>query len=98
MKHQGYFTRALQANDPRYARVFGKLGYSRSDLSADQQDEPAAPADPAAPPAPAAPEEASADLTALREQYHAALGKKPFHGWDAAELTKRIAEAGQAKD
>lgn len=79
MKHQGYYTRALQANDPRYARVFGKLGYSRSDLSAEH---------PAAPPAPA-----PDDLTALREQYQTKVGKKPYHGWDADELRKRIAEA-----
>lgn len=78
MKHQGYFTRALQANDPRFARVFGKLGYSRSDLAA---GEPA--------PTPAA----SDDLSALREQYHTVVGKKPYHGWDAGELRKRIAEA-----
>lgn len=86
MKHQGYFTRALQANDPRYARVFGKLGYSRSDLSADPQAEP--PADPAP---------AADDLAALREQYQAAVGKKPYHGWDADELRKRIAEADTAE-
>lgn len=79
MKHQGYFTRALRANDPRYARVFGKLGYGRSDLVAEE---------PAVPPAPAAD-----DLTALREQYQAVVGKKPYHGWDADELRKRIAEA-----
>ncbi len=82
MKHQGYFTRALQANDPRYARVFGKLGYSRSDLSADAQPEPAAEAD---------------DLSALREQYQTVVGKKPYHAWEADELRKRIAEAGQAQ-
>lgn len=35
MKHQGYFTRALKARDPRYARIFGKLGYSTADLVAD---------------------------------------------------------------
>lgn len=27
MKHQGYLNRALQSRDPRYARIFGKLGY-----------------------------------------------------------------------
>jgi hypothetical protein len=32
MKHQGYFTRALKARDPRFARIFGKLGYSTTDL------------------------------------------------------------------
>lgn len=82
MKHQGYFTRALQANDPRYARVFGKLGYSRSDMTADDGAPPIAHVD---------------DLAALREQYQAAVNKKPYHGWDADELRKRIAEAGTAQ-
>lgn len=27
MKHQNYLNRALQSRDPRYARIFGKLGY-----------------------------------------------------------------------
>lgn len=34
MKHQAYFTRALKANDRRYARVFEKLGYRTTDLVA----------------------------------------------------------------
>lgn len=34
MKHQGYYTRALKARDPRYARIFGKLGYSTEQLVA----------------------------------------------------------------
>lgn len=82
MKHQGYYTRALQANDPRFARVFDKMGYGRSDISADQQAVPPAPAD---------------DLSALRDQYQAVVGKKPYHGWDADELRKRIAEADKAE-
>lgn len=82
MKHQGYYTRALQANDPRFARVFDKMGYGRSDMSADQQAAPPAPAD---------------DLAALRDQYQTVVGKKPYHGWDADELRKRIAEADKAE-
>ncbi|MBY9062308.1 hypothetical protein K7957_05110 [Sphingomonas yunnanensis] len=82
MRHLGYFTRALKANDPRYARVFGKLGYSRSDLSADDQA--------------ATPEPVEEDLGALRDEYHRVLGKRPFNGWDAAELRARIA-AGPAQ-
>jgi len=31
MNHQSYFTRALRARDPRYARIFGKLGYRTTD-------------------------------------------------------------------
>jgi hypothetical protein len=34
MKHQEYYTRALQARDPRYARIFDKLGYRTADLVA----------------------------------------------------------------
>lgn len=82
MKHQGYYTRALQANDPRFARVFDKMGYGRSDMSADQQTAPPAPSD---------------DLSALRDQYQAVVGKKPYHGWDADEMRKRIAEADKAE-
>lgn len=36
MKHQSYFTRALKARDPRYARIFDKLGYSTTDLVASE--------------------------------------------------------------
>lgn len=35
MKHQGYFTRAMKARDPRYARIFGKLGYRATDAVAE---------------------------------------------------------------
>ncbi|MGW9332713.1 hypothetical protein [Bosea sp. NPDC055594] len=30
------------------------------------------------------------DLEKLRKDYEELLGKKPFNGWDAAELQKRI--------
>ncbi|MEI4482224.1 MULTISPECIES: hypothetical protein [unclassified Phyllobacterium] len=32
----GYMTRALKSNDPRFARVLSKLGYNRSDMVAEQ--------------------------------------------------------------
>lgn len=32
----GYMTRALKSNEPRYARILSKLGYNRSDLVAEQ--------------------------------------------------------------
>lgn len=35
MKHQGYFTRAMKARDPRFARIFDKLGYRTTDLVAE---------------------------------------------------------------
>lgn len=34
----GYMTRALKSNEPRYARILSKLGYNRSDLTAEQPD------------------------------------------------------------
>lgn len=36
MKSQSYMTRALRAQDPRYARILGKLGYGRRDMQARQ--------------------------------------------------------------
>lgn len=41
-----------------------------------------------------APEPAQDDTAALRAEYEAMLGKKPFMGWDADELRKRMASAG----
>lgn len=36
------------------------------------------------------------NLVALRAEYAELVGKKPFHGWDAAELRRRIGEARAA--
>lgn len=36
---------------------------------------------------------AKAGLADARAEYEAKLGKKPWHGWDADELRKRMAEA-----
>lgn len=41
MKHQSYYTRALKARDPRFARIFARMGYDTTALAAD--DTPAAP-------------------------------------------------------
>jgi len=43
-----------------------------------------------------APDGDKAELAALRALYKEALGKAPFHGWDAAELQRRIDAADQA--
>lgn len=32
------------------------------------------------------------DLSAVRAEYRAKLGKQPFYGWDEAEMRRRIAE------
>lgn len=49
---------------------------------------------PAPPPDLARRIEALDDLAELRVRYRIATGKKPFHGWDAATLKAKIAEAG----
>lgn len=36
---------------------------------------------------------ADGDLTALRQTYFTKVGKRPFNGWDAAELRRRMAAA-----
>lgn len=33
------------------------------------------------------------DIAALRAEYLRKVGKRPFHGWGAAELRRRMAEA-----
>ena len=79
MKNNSYMDRALKARDPRFARVLGKLGYERRDMVV-------APA-----PAPKAPK--NEDLAALRAEYEAKVGKRPFMGWDADTLREKIASA-----
>jgi hypothetical protein len=97
MKKSSYMTRAMQARDPRYARVLSSLGYERADLVADD----AAPMKKKAahPPKPApqgnAPQKAGAGeaMAALRKQYQEVIGKKPFAGWDTDTLKVKIAKA-----
>lgn len=36
MKSDSYMTRALQARDPRFAKVLSRLGYRRADLRAEE--------------------------------------------------------------
>lgn len=33
------------------------------------------------------------DLSAMREEYEAKVGKRPYHGWDTATLREKIAAA-----
>lgn len=40
MKKSSYMTRAMQARDPRFATVLGKLGYERADLHASESASP----------------------------------------------------------
>lgn len=78
MKKSTYMDRALQSRDPRFARILGRLGYERRDMVAAEPDADVVSDD---------------DLTALRAEYLDAVGKKPFHGWDADTLRDKIAEA-----
>jgi len=90
---QVYRTRMLNAGDPVTlgagdARLFEKHGWAeepkrrrRPQLDHDSNGEPGGSKSPAE------------DLTALRAQYHAKVGKRPFNGWDAATLQAKIAAA-----
>lgn len=39
MKKSGYMDRAMRAADPRFARILGKLGYQRTDMTAARVEE-----------------------------------------------------------
>lgn len=95
-KSLSYATRRLQAGDTfaannRDARILIAIGKAR------------AAADVAAPPAPIAQklqgspanahlDQGEAALSKLRADYFEVVKKKPYHGWDAAELQRRIDE------
>lgn len=36
---------------------------------------------------------AEGNINALRDEYLKVVGKKPYHGWDAGALAKKIADA-----
>ena len=38
------------------------------------------------------------ELTDLRAEYQAVVGKRAFHGWDAEQLREKIAQAGQGDE
>lgn len=77
-----YFTAQTTA-DARALVALGKAGYRRGTDDAEQ---------------PAKPKKGASDggkdlLKKLRADYEEVLKKKPFGGWDAAELQRRIDEA-----
>lgn len=77
MDRSNYMTRAMQARDPRFARILGKLGYESKDgVGVPQQ---------VAEPAPN-------EREYLRAEYEKVIGKKPFNGWDADTLRAKIAD------
>lgn len=74
--HTGYMTRALQSQDPRYARILGKLGHPvPAGVLKTQEDA------------------LEKELKDLRDEYQDVVGKRPYHGWEAAELREKIAAA-----
>lgn len=93
MKKSSYMTRALNAGDPRFARVLGKLGYDRNDVVAvpnasdplDHDGDGKKGGSKSAP--------LDDEVTALRTQYQNKFGKRAYHGWDAKTLTEKLAEA-----
>ncbi|MBB3020651.1 hypothetical protein FHR70_003737 [Microvirga lupini] len=100
MKKSSYMTRAMKARDPRYARILSDLGYERTDAVADDGRQAKKPFDGKGDhdkngKTGGAPKQKE-DISALRKQYHDAVGKKPFGGWDAKTLEAKIAEATKA--
>lgn len=90
----GYLTRAMRSQDPRYLQVLLRLGYSLPN--------PPAPTSGGAQVMPASePDDESAEDAALkkaREEYERVVGKRPYYAWDAAELRRRIAEHLQEQE
>lgn len=91
MKSQSYMTRALKARDPRFARVLGKMGYEGT-----VTDAPVKKASKKAEGTKAVPKQD--ERTMLRAEYERVVGKRPFVGWDVAELRQKIADAAKAPD
>ena len=80
MKHAGYRTRAMQASDPRYARIFDSLDGQLA------REEPKP--QPVRAPQPIA--QNNDELSELRGKYQSLVGKRPFMGWDSATLKDKI--------
>lgn len=83
MKFNGYYHRALKASDRRYRRVFERMGYGRRDMRAAEAPKP---------------DDEQDGISALRAEYQKAVGRRPYHGWDADELRAKIAEVQGADD
>lgn len=84
MKRMTYGTRRLKAGDPftasrRDARVLDAIGKATYGT----RDLIAAPVE----------RQPADDMQALRARYQEVVGKRPFPGWDAAELQRRMDEA-----
>jgi hypothetical protein len=77
-----YLPRAMKARDPRFRRIFEKMGYDTKPMVAEEAPDPAPTINPPA-----------ADIAELRARYAEVFGKRPFMGWDADRLRELIAGA-----
>jgi hypothetical protein len=100
-RNMTYNTRRLKAGDQlslsrRDGDLLVRLGRVTQMPDALAQSalvKPTAPVMPPVPVAAATPVQPAADtLATARADYEAAVGKRAFHGWDEAELRRRIAE------
>lgn len=95
MRHSKYMSRALASKDGRFAVVLGRLGHIApiSSPSADKMQS-IGPALPTSSLGLSSDDgQAAGELTALRVEYQAVVGTKPYHGWDAETLRTKIAAA-----
>lgn len=88
-----YRTRMLSAGDPvmlgaNDARLFTKHGWATAEPAKAAKVREIEPKD-----GYRRYERIEDDLTALRAEYQAKMGKRPFNGWDAATLRGKIASA-----
>lgn len=93
MKSQSYLTRALRARDPRFASILGKLGYRETNLQAADERDPLDHDGEGRKGGSVTPAETE-NLAALRAEYLAKVGRRPFHAWDEETLAAKIAESG----
>jgi hypothetical protein len=100
-----YGTRRLKAGDEfttsaRDADILVRLGKASEVPPALAQSNFKVPTTPPAPPVAPVQQTTPADdndgdenpLKAVRDEYEQVVGKRPFHGWDEAELRRRMAE------
>lgn len=81
-KSMTYATRRLMPGDPFVARTRGD---ARALIAIGKAELPEGDTD------------AKTQIEELRAEYTKVVGKRPFHGWDAAALQEKIAEAKEAK-
>jgi len=84
-KHMTYATRRLKPGDLFKARSRSDerilLALKRARRLGDE------------PPSPPPGQPARDDIQSLRSAYAEKFGKRPYHGWDAAELREKLAES-----